>query len=266
MNSHAQKKRNIIWDLSGTLFKPSSAGLSIQELADYSLVFYMWSGKTEPSKLDTYALKLIDQAAEPSSKYQSIRTHTGSPVPTLICMLLAGLISSEDAYKKVMQALQNKEQNTQHNLNSTEIAQAHRIIKAFFDPLVLARCMKPIKISTELVIQCSQNPLNTLYVISNWDAQSYAYLLQTYAGEAPLSYIPFNNILISADSGFIKPQAEIYDFFLAKYKLDPNTCFFIDDQKENIEGAQTRDIDGIQFKINDSVKLTRILKALNIIL
>lgn len=262
MTKNSQQKTNIIWDLSGTLFKPMSWGLSHQELTDLSLVFYMWSGKREASKLDLYALSLLNQAEEPLPEYQVIRLHTGDPVPAVVCSLLAGLLTSQEAYNKVMKAA---EQAPKESLSSEELEQAYRMIEAFFDPESLSRCMEPIALSQDVIVQCAQNPHNTFYVLSNWDKESFERFYITRSGQNGLRYFKRENILISADAGYIKPQPEIYEQFLAHYKLDPFTCFFIDDQPENIAAAALFGIEGAQFHSNDASHLIQTFRDLFII-
>lgn len=243
-----QEKTHIIWDLSGTLFKPMKTGLTLQELADLSLVFYMWSGKNEPSKLDLFALEVLNQAQESLPEYQVIRLATGAPVPAVQCSLLAGLIDSQEACQEAMEAIPKVKND---GLTKEELVQVCRMLKTFFNPLALAHCMRPIPETENLVNRAAQNPHNQLYVLSNWDRESFAVFFKTESAQNGLHNFKRKNILISADIGYIKPQPEMYELFLAHYKLDPKTCFFIDDQEENIVAAQTFGIDGVQFKEKD---------------
>ncbi len=258
---------NIIWDLSGTLFRPTSWGLSEQQVADLSLVFYMWSGKNKLSKLDAYALQLLNLAEEPLPYYQVIRLHTGDPVPAVVCSLLAGLIDSQEAYHKVMVAAEKADHNSlsPEEVSPEELIQVYRMLKAFFDPSSLTLCMQPIEEHEKLVARCSQNPDNTLFVLSNWDRESFDQFFKTRSAYNGLTHFKRENIMISADVGYIKPQPEIFESFLSKHKLDPKTCFFIDDQEENIAGAQTFGIRGMQCKINKGNKLLHTLEDLHII-
>lgn len=252
----------IIWDLSGTLFRPTNWELSEQQQADLSLVFYMWSGKNKLSKLDAYALQLINSAQKPLPQYQVIRLHTGDPVPAVVCSLLAGLINSNEAYQLVMKAAQQASHNA---LSKEELVQVYRMIKAFFNPLSLSLCMRPITENEKIVHQVSQNPDNQLYVLSNWDRESFDQFYKTSSGLDGLKYFKRDRILISADVGYIKPQPEMFEAFLSKYQLDPCSCFFIDDQEENIAGARTFGVRGVQYKSNESSFIEQTLKKLNVI-
>lgn len=47
----------------------------------------------------------------------------------------------------------------------------------------------------------------------------------------------FSGIVVSAELGILKPSAEIYEFLLKTYSLEPHESLFIDDHAPNIEGA-----------------------------
>lgn len=49
----------------------------------------------------------------------------------------------------------------------------------------------------------------------------------------------------------IKKEGKLFDILLEKYSLDPSTCYFIDDTKENIEVANSKGINGILYENND---------------
>jgi phosphoglycolate phosphatase-like HAD superfamily hydrolase len=257
-----QEKTHIIWDLSGTLFKPQNTGYSDQQLADLSLLFYMWSGKKEPSKLDNFALKILNAAEEPQPQYEIVRLHNGDPVPAIECSLLAGFIDSAEACQKTMAAIE-KVQN--ESLTKEELVQICRMLKTFFNPAALAACMEPISETHHVVSRCAQNPRNTLYGLSNWDRESFDLLYKTPRGTRGFHHFKRKHVLISADVGYIKPQPEIYEFFLSHHKLEPSTCFFVDDQEENIAAAKTFGIDGMKFIDNGTDELEKKLIDLQIL-
>ena len=54
--------------------------------------------------------------------------------------------------------------------------------------------------------------------------------------------------LLSCTVKYTKPEREIYEIFLDRFKLDPAECVFIDDVKANIDAAAEFGIKGIIFK------------------
>lgn len=52
----------------------------------------------------------------------------------------------------------------------------------------------------------------------------------------------------------VKPDIEIYRYFLEKFDLVPENCIFIDDRLENVQGAEQAGIHGIVFTTFQEVK------------
>ena len=57
----------------------------------------------------------------------------------------------------------------------------------------------------------------------------------------------FDGLVFSAPLGMVKPNAEIFEYLLNKYKLDRAETAFIDDSEKNINGARAVGIKGILF-------------------
>ncbi|MGN0307932.1 MAG: HAD family hydrolase [Lachnospiraceae bacterium] len=69
----------------------------------------------------------------------------------------------------------------------------------------------------------------------------------------------FQGILVSSDVKMIKPDRAIYQYLCKSYGLTPEECLFIDDRRENVEGALSMGMKGVIFQNNwDEVR--RILK------
>lgn len=255
-------KNTIIWDLSGTLFRPSSEHLSPTELEDASFLFLMWSGKKTASRLDSLVHKLLSnvisqQETDPS---QVIRDHTGKEVPEIICSFLAGRLNSLQAKE---QALAFYESWAPENIKSEDQIQVRRMIETFFNPQVIASCVKPIEEAVILFKKTLETGKN-VYILSNWDQDSFALFYEKYK-ESIFKDLGREHIVISADTGFVKPQRGIYTWLLATNNLDPHDCLFIDDQEENIAEALKQGIEGIQFKKNALEQIEKALREQTIL-
>lgn len=66
--------------------------------------------------------------------------------------------------------------------------------------------------------------------------------------------ILFDEVLISAEIGMLKPDLKIYKYMLDKLKLEPQETVFIDDHKNNIEAAQTLGMFGIIYTTCNNLK------------
>jgi epoxide hydrolase-like predicted phosphatase len=63
----------------------------------------------------------------------------------------------------------------------------------------------------------------------------------------------FDGVILSYKVKAMKPEPQIYQTLLDKYKLTPTESIFIDDLEENILGAKKFGIDGIVCKNHDHV-------------
>jgi len=71
-----------------------------------------------------------------------------------------------------------------------------------------------------------------LFILSNANSQNYTF--QDYSKLFNL----FSSITFSSELHLLKPQVEIYERFSHIHSLIPSECLFIDDKRENIEGAK----------------------------
>ena len=80
-----------------------------------------------------------------------------------------------------------------------------------------------------------------VYLLSNASHRQHEYWKKVTV--APL----FDGTIISADEGVMKPGAEYFLRALKRFGLNPNECFFVDDQPANVEGAAFCGIPGTVF-------------------
>jgi epoxide hydrolase-like predicted phosphatase len=70
----------------------------------------------------------------------------------------------------------------------------------------------------------------------------------------------FDYIIVSAEVGVAKPEAEIFQIALKQFGLSPSEAIFVDDVLENVEACRKIGMHGIQFK--DSQKVIKQIQAL----
>ncbi|MEK9726640.1 MAG: HAD family phosphatase [Candidatus Margulisiibacteriota bacterium] len=85
-----------------------------------------------------------------------------------------------------------------------------------------------------------------IYLLTNFQAVPFSQLREIH----PFLY-QADGAIVSAHHQLMKPDPEIYKYLLSKFKLEPSETVFIDDLAENIAGAQSFGIHGIQFKSPD---------------
>jgi 2-haloacid dehalogenase len=115
-------------------------------------------------------------------------------------------------------------------------------IRAFFD-----RWEEMLKgeIDGTVLILNKLNALNEkkLYALTNWSAETYP------IATARFSFLKiFKGIVVSGVENTRKPFPKIYEILLNRYQLEADKCLFIDDNKDNIDGAIQMGMAAIHFK------------------
>ena len=82
-----------------------------------------------------------------------------------------------------------------------------------------------------------------LYGFSNWSAETFPYARAKYD-----FFDLFDDMVISGEVGFVKPEPEIYQILLKKIGRPANECLFIDDSLPNIQQANKMGFATIHFQ------------------
>ena len=89
--------------------------------------------------------------------------------------------------------------------------------------------MKPVPSMVDAVRELRQAGLLTGLISNSWSTAHY---------DRDLLSELFDTVVISAEVGMHKPQPEIYRLAAERLRVDPEQCLFVDDLKENCEGAE----------------------------
>lgn len=119
---------------------------------------------------------------------------------------------------------------------------------------------------------CALTPVDGMgQLVKEVREAGYNIYLLSNAGITLREYFPripgseyFDGLMVSAEEKLLKPQHEIYYKLYQRFHLDPKTCFFIDDNPANIEGALCTGMEGIVFR-GDVDRLRRELKQIGIL-
>jgi putative hydrolase of the HAD superfamily len=89
--------------------------------------------------------------------------------------------------------------------------------------------MKPLEPMVDAVREIRASGVLTGLVSNSWSTGHYDRMLLTEL---------FDAVVISAEVGMHKPQPEIYRLAAERLAVEPGDCLFVDDLKENCEGAE----------------------------
>ena len=99
-------------------------------------------------------------------------------------------------------------------------------------------------------IKCMKEQGLHVYILSNYGNQTFQ-----KTKDNALDFLPLTDgAIFSYTVKLIKPDIKIYETLLEKYGLKAEECVFIDDRRENIEGAGKAGINGICFGSIEQVK------------
>lgn len=163
--------------------------------------------------------------------------NTGEKLPLIMVDWLTGR-SNNEVLTKTLDCI------SQQNCSMAQKALFGNIVHKIFNPISFAESIYLVQ-SISSLAQSLKKGGYKLYVLSNWDAESFPLLKRKHA----LFFDLFDGIMISGTAGIGKPDLRFYQELLQTYNLNPNECVFIDDEPHNIEAANTLGIHGI---LNDS--------------
>lgn len=178
----------------------------------------------------------LDSLVPRSKNCPSACDEDGNLLPQLMCDWMTGAKTGKQIAQMVRIGLMQTPL-----MRRSERAIFHRMNRFMFDDIDLYLSTKRIsKQAQSFIQQCKQSGYG-LYILSNWDKES----INVYKQQQPEFFNLFDGIVISGEEGLIKPDPLFFKKLLDRYNLDPATTVFIDDQKENIESAQTLGLFGI---------------------
>ncbi len=108
----------------------------------------------------------------------------------------------------------------------------------------------------EVVEFAKQKTNGKIYLLSNISAY-----FAEHKEEIPILQ-NFDNCVFSATCGHIKPYRDIFAYLCEKYELTPFDTLFIDDNAENIKGAESFGIKGYLFDGNTAALKEYLKKVL----
>lgn len=237
MNEHT----NIIFDLNDTLFTINKRK-ALSLLGFSNIMGYFLSGK-RTTDLELKLFQLLDTIYPPEKQnsHDVVPTHKGKPMPVLMQAWMLGKLSSQELIDIVMAHIERLAHEG-FFANKREERIITKAIMLLFDAQTRCDLYRPVKKAIKLVRQCKKLG-HKVYLLSNMDNE----LINLLRAKYPEIFELFDGVIISADLGHMKPHKEIYEHLLATYHMDPSRTYFIDDEQENIAGAQRVGMQGIHF-------------------
>ena len=123
-------------------------------------------------------------------------------------------------------------------LSKAEAIERAQSRAADLDPARIARVYGNLPISlapidtTVAAMQDAHEQGVAMYILSNMQDYAWDYLSTTFD-----FWSVCRGVVVSCDTGFIKPEPDIYHHLTDRFSLIPAECVFVDDIKANTEAA-----------------------------
>ena len=260
--------KNLFWDLGNTLISMNTLSFA-RKLGLFDLCVYSLDHRAVSTKIFNKALDLLAQL-DVASTQPCKATAQGRPLPDVVCQWLTGNIKTAQVRSFLDKPFIDR---YPHNFfaNNREARLVEKFLKTLADPQALTSTLKVIKAGKVLLQECAEqydydgDQRHRLFVLSNWDPYSLNLMIDDLRLKEVFNYFHKQNLIISGDIGLVKPEDDLYSYVLTRYKLNPSDCILIDDQIENIEGAQKHGMNGILLKDRNYKEVRNILRVYDVI-
>lgn len=216
----------VVFDLGGVLIETNKRS-ALWQIGPRNVFSYLIRNRSIGRMKDQFfaALNRIDGS---DGNPYGAKAPDGSLLPNIFATWLMGDQPNAQLLEKVTQEITNHPEwfNTKQEQNIVSA-----MAKFTFDPNNFINACHQINDMVAFARQCKENK-HPLYVLSNWDAESFELLNKKY----PDLFALFDGVIISGQVHKMKPEPDM--FALITEKVPAHNCIFIDDQKENIDAAQ----------------------------
>lgn len=233
-------KKTVIFDLGMVLFDVSSSK-RISTLAPLFCWYPSLIYKACTSDMKQELFDMLNRVPANTSTTTGVMYNEGKQVPQVMVDWMNGRPN-----KDILHAIDTHVD--QHEYTAAEKALFREISRLIFQADQLTDSMMPIQSMVNLA-QALKAKGYRLYVLSNWDQESFPLMRQKHAQFFDI----FDGIVISGEEKIGKPHPEFYQRLLTRYNIDPQKSVFIDDEKFNTDQAERIGITSVRKTSVDSV-------------
>lgn len=216
---------NVIFDLNGVLLTQSGSA--------WEIGITNFLGLFNPLRIQDNYFDFMNRL-RPRLPETPIATNEGRLLPQIMCDWLCGTASNQEIRTEIHEKLKK------HTFDSERKANCIGAIADYmFTPERFAKTIVPVKSGIKLLQKC-KTAGHKIYILSNWDAESFDELLKT--NNEIYKYLDLaDGVIISGRAQCMKPDTKIFDILFETYNINPDEelTVFIDDEDSNIKAAQS---------------------------
>ena len=216
----------------GQVLLQSSGPTAAKAVGVSNMFWYTVKHKKTPESAEIQA-RLFEFMDFCTKKPRGLALFNNQPMPHLMCRWAKGQINSKEfidtvlSYKTQAQTFFKSDEEKNLVLGTLNL----------FEPNTICSIQRPITKMVNFFEDCCHAFPNRVCILSNWDKES-ALLIRKQFPEI-FNAIAKDHIFFSGDTGHLKPEADTFDYIIKKLNLNPKACILIDDNKLNIEVAQS---------------------------
>lgn len=102
--------------------------------------------------------------------------------------------------------------------------------------------------TVEVLESLAETGIYQIFALTNWSHEKFPFVREKYS-----FYKLFKDILVSGEEKMIKPNLAIYALAQKRFKVEPQSTLFIDDNTENIAAAQNFGFQTVHFKESKNI-------------
>lgn len=243
--THSQKPA-VVFDLGGVLFDTDSSVVKREQLGRYLAARFAITNLTFSGKgIKKRWFGVLDQVARNNNHVFAfhnedgtpivVKDEHGAPLPSYMLEWMAGARSNQEIYTEVIEGIEALD-----TLSSSDKQFMINLTKVFLpEPFVASRKVIP---QTVALLKSLKKKGYRLYILSNWDKESFNHMCQKY----PEIFALFDGSIVSGVVQLAKPDVRIYQEL--ERQFPHHGYIFIDDQKDNIGTARECGWDALKVK------------------
>jgi len=230
--------KTIVFDIHGVLLKENIAGHVKQKVVEY---LEQHNNDTRglrnsrPFQIYSSLLDIHQPLADLDMYYPE-----SAPVPRETYALFSGQITPEELYNRVKKMLA-----TAAFANDLDRFMVETMVHTIFDREEFAKVLVPLTEGIAIFNTLINHTEHDVYILSNAPREWIELYHDIY--DDVFNRIPKERILTSSDAGFLKPEAEIFEYLEEKTNTPKEDIILIDDTPKNALGASNYGITGIHF-------------------
>lgn len=233
------QRKNIIFDLIGVLFALDTYGI-FRNMGATSVLRYVITHHKNPFSI---AFSVLDHMHQQEHHDYRVIKYKHANLPRCITEWQEGKKTNKEALLEIERYLYTPQASSLFK-SDYERQIINKIITTIFNASSLTTYMRPIIPNVFLVKEIKEYTPHRLYLLSNFDADAMKTLSLSY----PDFFSLFDGIVVSGQVGYLKPYPEVYNHLLHRYDLRPEESIFVDDQYENVRGAEQLGISCVLYK------------------